>query len=119
MASAWPDVRHQVAAIVGMFLWSMVSRARSARSSPTSRGTCPTPGSAIVGVNAADLPRLGSRSRCRLTAATVVGDRLMQRRDVADTSWNGAPPILGGAVVPYPRDDWRGGRVPRLSAPDG
>jgi ABC-2 type transport system permease protein len=80
-------VRHQVAAIVGMFLWSLVIEGAFGAFVPDVAKYLPdAAGSAIVGVNAANLlaPGIAVAVLAGWTAvATVVGDRLMQRRDVA------------------------------------
>jgi ABC-type transport system involved in multi-copper enzyme maturation permease subunit len=80
-------VRHQVAAIVGMFLWSLVIEGAFGAFVPDVAKYLPdAAGSAIVGVNAANLlaPGIAVAVLAGWTAVViVVGDRLIQRRDVA------------------------------------
>lgn len=80
-------VRHQVAAIVGMFLWSMVVEGVLGALVPDVAMYLPdAAGSAIVGVNATDLLTPGIAVAVLAgwsVLATMVGGQLMQRRDVA------------------------------------
>lgn len=80
-------VRHQLAAIVGMFVWSLVvESALGALVPDVARFLPDAAGSAIVGVDAANLLAPGIAVAVLAgwaVLATVVGGRLMQRRDVA------------------------------------
>lgn len=80
-------VRHQVAAIVGALLWGMVGeRALAAVIPDLARYLPGAAGSAIVGVDATNLltPGIAVVVLVGWTAlATVIGDRFMQRRDIA------------------------------------
>jgi ABC-type transport system involved in multi-copper enzyme maturation permease subunit len=80
-------VRHQVAAIVGALLWGMVGeRALAAVIPDLARYLPGAAGSAIVGVDAANLLTPGIAVAVLVgwaALATAVGDRFMQRRDVA------------------------------------
>jgi ABC-type transport system involved in multi-copper enzyme maturation permease subunit len=80
-------VRHQLAAIVGMFLWSLVVESALGALVPGVAKYLPdAAGSAIVGVDAANLLSPGIAIAVLagwMALATVVGAHLMQRRDIA------------------------------------
>jgi ABC-2 type transport system permease protein len=80
-------VRHQVAAIVGALLWTLVGESAIDALLPDVGGYLPgSAGSAIVGVDAANLlaPGVAVAVLAGWTVlATVVGAQLMQRRDIA------------------------------------
>lgn len=80
-------VRHQLAAIVGMFLWSLVVESALGALVPgVARYLPDAAGSAIVGVDAATLLTPGFAVAVLAgwaALAAVVGGQLMQRRDVA------------------------------------
>lgn len=80
-------VRHQLAAIVGMFLWSLVVESALGALVPgVARYLPDAAGSAIVGVDAANLLTPGFAVAVLAgwaALAAVVGGQLMQRRDVA------------------------------------
>lgn len=80
-------VRHQVAAIVGALVWTMVGESAIAALAPDLARYLPaSAGSAIVGVQATDLlaPGIAVAVLAGWAAlATLTGARLMQRRDIA------------------------------------
>lgn len=80
-------VRHQLAAIVGMFVWSLVVEGALGAIVPSVAKYLPdAAGSAIVGVDAANLlaPGIAAAVLAGWAAlAALVGGHLMQRRDIA------------------------------------
>jgi hypothetical protein len=80
-------VRHQTAAIAGMFVMAMVGGGAIAALLPGIAPYLPgAAGSAIVGVNAAGLlaPGIAVAVLAGWAAlATITGERLMRRRDIA------------------------------------